>query len=58
MLSPAPAETQRQFELIMGLQLSEKMVDDSLMWMRGANRQHHILGIVRGKPACITIHLN
>jgi catechol 2,3-dioxygenase len=24
-------------------------VDDSLIWMRGANRQHHILGIVRGE---------
>ena len=47
--SPDPVETQRQFELIMGLKLSEKMVDDSLIWMRGANRQHHILGIVRGR---------
>lgn len=46
--SPEPAETQLQFELIMGLKLSEKMVDDSLIWMRGANRLHHILGIVRG----------
>jgi len=49
MTSPAPAETQRQLEMIMGLKLSEKMVDDSLIWMRGANRLHHILGIVRGK---------
>lgn len=47
--SPEPAETQKQVELIMGLKLSEKMVDDSLVWMRGGNRQHHILGIVRGK---------
>ena len=48
-LSPEPAETQKQFELIMGLRLSEKLADDSLIWMRGANRQHHILGIVRGR---------
>jgi catechol 2,3-dioxygenase len=47
--SPDPAETQRQLEAILGLRLSEKMVDDGLIWMRGANRQHHILGIVRGK---------
>ena len=48
-LSPEPEETQKQFEFIMGLKLSDKLVDNSLMWMRGANRQHHILGIVRGK---------
>jgi catechol 2,3-dioxygenase len=47
--TPDPVETQRQLEAILGLKLSEKMVDDSLIWMRGANRQHHILGIVRGK---------
>ena len=33
----------------MGLKLSEKLVDDGLIWMRGANRQHHIMGIVRGQ---------
>ncbi|MDP3693558.1 VOC family protein [Bradyrhizobium sp.] len=48
--SPEPAETQRQVEQIMGLKLSEKLVDDGLIWMRGANRQHHIMGIVRGQP--------
>lgn len=47
--SPEPLETQRQVELIMGLRLSEKLVDDGLIWMRGANRQHHIMGIVRGQ---------
>jgi len=47
--SPEPAETQRQVEQIMGLKLSEKLVDDGLIWMRGANRQHHIMGIVRGR---------
>jgi catechol 2,3-dioxygenase len=30
--SPDPAETQRQLEAIIGLKLSEKMVDDSLIW--------------------------
>ena len=46
--SPEPAETQRHVEQIMGLRLSEKLADDGLIWMRGANRQHHIMGIVRG----------
>ncbi|MDF2370705.1 MAG: VOC family protein [Rhizobiaceae bacterium] len=47
-LSPEPTETRAQFERIMGLKLSERMVDDGLSWMRGANRLHHLLGIVRG----------
>ena len=47
-LSPEPAETRDQLQQIMGLRLSERLVDDSLNWMRGANRMHHILGIVRG----------
>lgn len=46
--SPEPAETRAQMEAIMGMRLSERMVDDGLSWMRGANRLHHILGIVRG----------
>lgn len=46
--SPEPAKTRTQFEKIMGLKLSERMVDDGLSWMRGANLLHHILGIVRG----------
>lgn len=46
--SPEPTETRAQLEQIMGLRLSERMVDDSLSWMRGGNRLHHILGIVRG----------
>lgn len=46
--SPEPAETRAQFEAIMGMRLSERMIDDGLSWMRGANRLHHILGIVRG----------
>lgn len=48
MTSPNPAQTRVQFERIMGLRLSERMVDDGLSWMRGANGQHHCLGIVRG----------
>lgn len=46
--SPDPAETRRQFEQIMGLRLSERLVDDSLSWMRGANRLHHCVGVVKG----------
>ena len=47
--SPEPAATRSQFERIMGLRLSERMVDDGLSWMRGGNRLHHICGIVRGE---------
>ena len=46
--SPDPVRTREQLEHAFGLRLSERMVDDSLSWMRGGNRQHHILGIVRG----------
>jgi catechol 2,3-dioxygenase len=48
LLSPNPQATVRQLELIGGMKLSERMADDSLTWMYGGNRQHHILGIVRG----------
>ena len=47
--SPDPAATCRQLEQICGLRVSERMLDNSLCWMYGGNRQHHILGIVRGK---------
>jgi len=47
--SPDPVATRRQLEAICGLRLSERMADDSLSWMYGGNRQHHIVGIVRGK---------
>jgi catechol 2,3-dioxygenase-like lactoylglutathione lyase family enzyme len=47
--SPDPVATRKQLEGICGLRLSERMVDDSLAWMYGGNRQHHIVGIVRGK---------
>lgn len=46
--SPEPAETRAQVEHIMGLRLSERMIDDGLSWMRGGNQLHHIMGIVRG----------
>ena len=49
LMSPDPAATRRQLEQIGGLRLSERMVDDSLSWMYGGNRQHHIVGVVRGK---------
>ena len=48
--SPDPVKTRERLEGVLGLMLSERMVDDGLSWMRGGNRQHHILGIVRGTP--------
>ncbi|MCQ4159037.1 VOC family protein [Roseomonas sp. GC11] len=47
-MSPDPVATRRQLEAIGGLKLSERLVDDSLSWMYGGNRQHHILGLVKG----------
>ncbi|WP_027520560.1 VOC family protein [Bradyrhizobium sp. Ec3.3] len=47
--SPDPVATCRQLEAIGGLRVSERMADDSLTWMYGGNRQHHIIGVVRGK---------
>jgi catechol 2,3-dioxygenase len=46
--TPDPVATQHQLEMIGGLRLSERMADHSLCWMYGGNRQHHIVGIVRG----------
>ena len=51
LLSPDPVATRRQLELIGGLRESERMVDDSLSWMYGGNRLHHIVGVVRGEAA-------
>lgn len=48
LLSPNPGATVRQLETIGGMKLSERMADDSLSWMFGGNRQHHIIGVVRG----------
>ncbi|MDP3546165.1 VOC family protein [Phreatobacter sp. HK31-P] len=49
LISPDPGATRRQLEAIGGLRLSERLVNDSLSWMYGGNRQHHILGLVKGK---------
>ena len=48
LITPDPAATRRQLEIIGGLRLSERLVNDSLSWMYGGNRQHHILGLVKG----------
>lgn len=48
LITPDPAATRRQLEAIGGLRLSERLVNDSLSWMYGGNRQHHIIGVVRG----------
>lgn len=47
-ISPAPEITRNQLIAICGMQLSERMVNDSLSWMHGGNRQHHIIGVVKG----------
>jgi catechol 2,3-dioxygenase-like lactoylglutathione lyase family enzyme len=51
LLTSDPATTQRQLEAIGGLKVSERMVNNSLTWMYGGNRQHHIVGLVKGKTA-------
>jgi catechol 2,3-dioxygenase len=48
-ITPDPVATRGQLERIGGLKLSEQMVNDSLSWMYGGNRQHHILGLVKGR---------
>lgn len=47
-ITPDPAATRAQLGRIGGMRLSERMVNDSLSWMYGGNRQHHILGLVKG----------
>lgn len=49
LITPDPIATRTQLEAIGAMKLSERLVDDSLSWMYGGNRQHHILGLVRGK---------
>ncbi|PKP68548.1 MAG: glyoxalase [Alphaproteobacteria bacterium HGW-Alphaproteobacteria-4] len=51
LLSPDPQATVRQLEAIGDLHMSEKMVNDSLTWLYGGNRQHHLLGIVKSRAA-------
>lgn len=48
LISPDPAATRRQLTDICGMRLAERMVNDGLSWMFGGNRQHHILGVVKG----------
>ena len=48
LISPNPDATRHQLTTICGMQMSEKLANDSLTWMYGGNRQHHILGIVKG----------
>ena len=47
-MTPDPAATRAQLERIGGMKLSERLLDDGLCWMYGGNRQHHILGLVKG----------
>lgn len=49
LISPDPQATIRQLSEICGMGLSERMVNDALSWMYGGNRQHHILGVVKGE---------
>lgn len=51
LLSPDPLETVRQLDAICDMYVAEKMVNDSLTWLYGGNRQHHILGIVKSHAA-------
>jgi len=48
LITPDPLATRRQLGMIGDLRMAEKMVDDSLTWLYGGNRQHHILGLVKG----------
>lgn len=47
-ISPDPAATRAQLTAIAGMRMSEKLANESLSWMYGGNRQHHILGVVKG----------
>lgn len=47
LISPDPKATEKQLGIIGDLRQSERMVDYSLSWYYGGNRQHHILGIVK-----------
>jgi catechol 2,3-dioxygenase len=51
LITPDPAATRAQLTAICGMQLSERMINDGLSWMYGGNRQHHIVGLVKGKAA-------
>ena len=47
-ITPNPAATRQQLTDICGMRLSERMANDALSWMYGGNRQHHIVGLVKG----------
>ena len=51
LITPDPAATRAQLDAIGGMKLSERMVNDALSWMYGGNRQHHVLGLVKGTAA-------
>lgn len=51
LITPDPAATLAQLTAIGGMKMSEKMVNDALTWLYGGNRQHHILGLVKGNKA-------
>lgn len=46
-ITPDPLATKAQLEAIGDLRQAERMVDYSLSWYYGGNRQHHILGLVK-----------
>ena len=48
-ITPDPVGMRERLSRIGGLKLSERMVNDGLSWMYGGNRQHHILGVVKGQ---------
>lgn len=48
LVTPDPVETRRQLAQICGMRLTERMVNEALSWMYGGNRQHHMLGLVKG----------
>lgn len=47
-LTPDPEATAKQLNIIGDLRQSERMVNYALSWYYGGNRQHHILGLVKG----------
>lgn len=51
LLTPDPAATLAQLSAIGGMKMSEKLANDSLTWLYGGNRQHHILGLVKAQAA-------
>ena len=46
-----PVRLQKQLSHVLGVKLSERIGEDDVSFMRGANRQHHMFSIVRGTPS-------